>query len=417
MEMDLNCLICGDALKSRRHNVFDTVSDHSRTFLYELVQKALGFELDLALFESDEDKAIVCLCESCYGKINNYDLGLTLSEKAQRELEKLLEEKIKKQETMELKLDDPEEDFSLIKDEDAMDVYPEIGELTGIASVGGEEMEEEHLIEYEEEQSFDEEDTFDQVLIQDSDQSEGEIVKKLTPKQRGRKFTRNIEQGRFYCDICNAGYTTQEALDLHTERHRNVGVNECPECHKKFAQKSALTRHMPMHTGEKPYQCTQCGKRFIHYSSFNMHMLIHDDVRLKKCKICGLALRSTSHLSRHMRVHTGEKPYACPTCGQKFAQRYNMNAHMKSHQGIKRMPAKPTECPLCDAVFRVKGKLKDHIREVHGETVAIVEPSSIETENGEGWVIIKDDLPKKLTDGVQVEGVALLQNYQLENLE
>lgn len=72
------------------------------------------------------------------------------------------------------------------------------------------------------------------------------------------------------------------------------------------------------------------------------------------------------------------------------------------------MPGKPTECPLCEASFRVKGKLKEHIKEVHGQMVAVVEPSHVDTENSEGWVIIKEDLPKKLTDGVAVEGVALL---------
>lgn len=102
-------------------------------------------------------------------------------------------------------------------------------------------------------------------------------------------------------------------------------------------------------------------------------------------------------------VISGEKPYSCPTCGQKFAQRYNMNAHMKSHQGIKRLPGKPTECPLCEASFRVKGKLKDHIREVHGQTVAVVEPSHVETENGESWVIIKEGVPRNLSDKLKVE--------------
>lgn len=440
--MEINCLICGDVLKIRRHNVFTAVSDHSGTMLLELIQKALGFELDLGVFDCDSEKDCVCLCESCFGKINNYDLGLTLSGKAQRELEQLLEEKIRKQDSIDNVMKrEPTSSNRIYEDFEPVKQEPDIVETYES------EMEEEHLIEYEEE-IFD----VDQVEIQLSSESDGEIVREppeiKVPRPRGRKFTRAVEKGRFYCNICNAGYTTQEALDFHAEKHKNIPSNECPECHKKFAQKSALSRHMPMHTGkkpflnhkqesrhlkffvsgEKPYQCQQCGKRFIHYSSFNMHMLIHDDVRLKKCKICGLALRSSSHLSRHMRVHTGktkvnqilgqmfnfylafpgEKPYTCPTCGQKFAQRYNMNAHMKGHQGIKRVPSKATQCPLCDVSFRAKLKLKEHINEVHGQTVAIVEPSHEDSENGEGWVIIKEDFPQKLSDGLKVEGVALL---------
>lgn len=85
-----------------------------------------------------------------------------------------------------------------------------------------------------------------------------------------------------------------------------------------------------------------------------------------------------------------------------------MNAHIKGHQGIKRATSKATQCPLCDVSFKVKGKLKEHISEVHGQTVAVVEPSHVDSENGEGWVIIKEATPKKLTDGLNVEGVALL---------
>lgn len=84
-----------------------------------------------------------------------------------------------------------------------------------------------------------------------------------------------------------------------------------------------------------------------------------------------------------------------------------MNAHIKGHKGIKRVAGKPTECPFCEASFRVKGKLKEHIKEVHGQMVAVVEPSHTETENGEGWVIIKEDITKKLSDGLAVEEVAL----------
>lgn len=244
--MDIFCLICGDMLKIRRHNVFDAMSDHSQTYLYELIQKALGFELDLELFENETERETVCLCESCFGKINNYDLGLTLSGKAQRELEQLLEEKIKKQEISDSVMKVETIDMTRMIDNSVI-LSEDFGPIK--QETDTEEMEEEHLIEYEADM-FD----VDQVVIQDSSESEGEIVREKSVKKvsrpRGRKFTRALENGRFYCDMCNAGYTTKEALDFHSEKHQNIPSNECPECHKKFAQKSALSRHMPMHTGK-----------------------------------------------------------------------------------------------------------------------------------------------------------------------
>lgn len=256
--MEISCLICGDGLKIRRHNVFKTISDHSLTILYELIQKALGFELDSSVFETEAEKECMCLCESCFGKINNYDLGLTLCEKAQRELEMLLEEKIKKQEGSQ-----PEDHVTRAIIQNAEEVHLETFEMGEeeeeeelVKDVKSEnvedEMEEEHLIEYDDEgleqieiqQSFESEEEIPQTNVE----QEGEIKKR---RPRSRKFTRNNEKGRFYCNICNAGYTTQEALDFHVEKHQNIPSNECPECHKKFAQKSALTRHMPMHTGKK----------------------------------------------------------------------------------------------------------------------------------------------------------------------
>lgn len=101
--LDIDCLICGESLNYKRHPIFLTISEHSKTVLHELITQVLYLNLDEDTL-SDEAKENICVCESCLGKINNYDLGVTLARKAQKELEKLVEEKTKRESIKEEKV-------------------------------------------------------------------------------------------------------------------------------------------------------------------------------------------------------------------------------------------------------------------------------------------------------------------------
>lgn len=92
---DIDCLICGEILSYKRHPIFLTISEHSKTTLHELITQVLYLSLDEETLSNDV-KEKICVCESCLGKINNYDLGVTLAKKAQKELEKLVEEKTRR---------------------------------------------------------------------------------------------------------------------------------------------------------------------------------------------------------------------------------------------------------------------------------------------------------------------------------
>lgn len=86
-----------------------------------------------------------------------------------------------------------------------------------------------------------------------------------------------------------------------------------------------------------------------------------------------------------------------------------MNAHFKAHQGIRRSASiKSTECPVCKDPIKGRGKLREHLSEKHGQVIAVVEHHEGEADEGDGWVIIKEDVSTRLPDGTKVEGVALL---------
>lgn len=355
---EILCYICCTVPGDSDLNIFSSASEHSKTLIYKFLEQFLSLDDDQLLHGSKGNHSKYISCPSCFQKINEYDWGVMVAEKAQLELISLLDAR----EAKTAKLQSIEDE--LIPDE------PEEDEQTYEALI-------EEVFELPEELPE---------PPPSPPQKEEDIEPELEPKPKSKEIKKKPKTLKplFSCSICNMKCRSQASLDVHTEGHKGISPYQCPICQKTFTQKIALIRHMPMHTGEKPYVCDLCkfnffyfflisskispfsgGKSFIHNSSFHMHKLAHAGVRNKKCETCGLMLRSASHLSRHMRVHTGEKPYSCPICGKSFAQRYNMTAHYKAHGGIHRKTSFP--CDYCPDLqpFTRKWLLDKHLSEEH----------------------------------------------------
>lgn len=276
----IQCFVCKKDLGNISANIFTSQSMYSDTFLYKFLELFMSLNPDDLLQLQTNDPDNYRVCPDCNSKINIYDQGVTMAEKAQHELTRLI---------------NSSQQIEFVSD--------------GVI----EETTEEKV------NFFEDGEVFDVEIVDDTEELEEKVMKaseisssfENEPKEKfKRKYVKKNKEG-FSCDLCGVSFGANDELKAHVATHIGLSPLQCPSCNKIFTQKGALVRHMPMHTGKAPFIChlPLCQKRFIHYSSYHMHRLGHEGIKDKKCEECGGLFISNSHLRRHQRIHSGEKPY------------------------------------------------------------------------------------------------------------
>ena len=107
----------------------------------------------------------------------------------------------------------------------------------------------------------------------------------------------NVEELKYMCNICNAGYKSEGYLFKHMK---------------------------DKHEQENLYNCSECGKNLSSKRNFENHILtIH-----RTCKNCkpNKVFESTELLKQHMKSHL-----ICNICNTTCTTKYNLERHMKTH--------------------------------------------------------------------------------------
>ena len=100
----------------------------------------------------------------------------------------------------------------------------------------------------------------------------------------------------------------------------------CPVCNASVCR-STLKQHLRHNHGpsDMPFRCSLCNKGFLSQSGLNHHTLAHKG-RQFPCHICDARFKQKSHLKNHLnRVH---KVAECKRCGQYLRLGEDYNQHV-----------------------------------------------------------------------------------------
>lgn len=89
----------------------------------------------------------------------------------------------------------------------------------------------------------------------------------------------------------------------------------CPHCHLVTSSADIKQHISHYHGNQMPVQCSQCGKGFFSVSGLKHHMLIHKGLRFR-CPICDATFTQKSKVKRHLKGVHGCLP--CVSCSGTF---------------------------------------------------------------------------------------------------
>nr|CAH7755041.1 unnamed protein product [Callosobruchus chinensis] len=226
------------------------------------------------------------------------------------------------------------------------------------------------------------------------------------------------------CDYCGAQFKRKRSLDDHiVKKHPDFSasvsckVHECPNCDYKTAQKIDLDRHILKHpedliscqycdatykgkqsldyhivkkhpdfigsVNREIYKCSICPYTNLRKYMLEKHMLRHAS-RQDTCQHCTMTFRSRPSLYDHIiREHpqfsasVNRKIYECSYCNYKTINNFIFNEHTSIHTGDKLL----LTCEHCEATFKKKQSLDEHIVRKHPDFIASIARKILECPN------------------------------------
>nr|CAI5835594.1 unnamed protein product [Callosobruchus analis] len=149
---------------------------------------------------------------------------------------------------------------------------------------------------------------------------------------------------------------------------------KCIHCNKTFASKQALDGHIIRRhpVGKKVHECTKCTYKTVSITNLKKHMsVVH--YRFSTCAQCGESFKSKTMLDDHtIKKHPScvssvtRKVYRCTKCDYKTTIIHSYKAYQLKHPETDRI------CIQCNAMFKEKGHLQEHIVQKHPEFITSV---------------------------------------------
>ena len=193
------------------------------------------------------------------------------------------------------------------------------------------------------------------------------------------KKDREHKAGLFICQLCDKGFASQTALDMHHQRSHGNFI--CVPCKKGFKTKAHFTRHNNKeHSNESVFK-EEDKKTSDPTPSLDLW-----------CESCQKGFKSVAGLKRHIASHTKKTGIAEKTDTVKKTWKENSKA-VKSGviNKVDEVLSPMFQCPNCPKQFRLKHSLTNHLKSHVSKKEKIVEHRQK----------MKDKMAQKRADPVQ----------------
>ncbi|XP_003426672.1 zinc finger protein 441-like isoform X2 [Nasonia vitripennis] len=162
----------------------------------------------------------------------------------------------------------------------------------------------------------------------------------------------------YVCLICKKQYVSANSVYKHLYFECNVQPKfQCHKCDYRAKQKGNLLTHIERkHTAKR---CRGCGKMFDNYISCRKHQMKKCKVTYK-CRYCKYTCKFITQLKNHVRLEHKSR-YKCRNCGKKYKNLSALQVHVNDTCG----QVTTFECDICGYYTLQKGRLAQHIKQVH----------------------------------------------------
>nr|CAI5821520.1 unnamed protein product [Callosobruchus analis] len=168
-------------------------------------------------------------------------------------------------------------------------------------------------------------------------------------------------------------------MEDHPEAEDSYQHSTCIHCNAVFKRKRSLDDHIVRKhpdfiafVSSKIHECTHCSYKTAMKANLNHHMLKHPETA-DRCLHCEATFKRKTGLDNHViRKHphfiasVSSKMHECTYCTYKTTMKSNFAKHLLKHSH------KLSKCIHCNAIYKHKIGLDDHILRQHPELIASV---------------------------------------------